>query len=459
MKKTLFFTIALICIIAACKETIIESTIPKEFTNDLLHSDLVGRVMQKPANAMAIVSQVVAVDSAAIDPADGSFAFRDLRAGNYVLTIRANKYRIFSKEMDLHGGGIAYAGDITLSTIPEPVNNIYPANGDEIVYDWRYGRIVISVMFDKDMDRASVENAFSTIPASDGIFTWGQYTQSPQSSIFTADKNAGYDPGATITTYSKVRSFTYSMAMKDSYVDSAYTCILSTEAKDTGGAHLRFPLTCTFRTVQSYTSIRGIQTSPMNGDINVDPLSSSGIQVVFPRRMDPVSTETAVNVTPAMTKMLLWPSGNEMHLYTGGTLLSDTTITVSIDSTAKDKDGVPLGKTYVFSFHTAAFAPKYTSPSNAQLFVGLTQPVTISFSNNVTLSSAKAAFGITPASAGTIAYSGTSPYEIPNQIVFTPSGTYQANTKYTVTISTAITDMYGVHMKTPYSFSFITRQN
>ena len=83
----LLFTVGLI----GCKETIVEYQVPKEFTNDLLHGDIVGRVIQNQTAAKVYVSQVGIVDSMAISPTDGSFAFRDLRAGNYDLTVRQNK--------------------------------------------------------------------------------------------------------------------------------------------------------------------------------------------------------------------------------------------------------------------------------------------------------------------------------------------------------------------------------
>jgi hypothetical protein len=444
----------------SCKETIIEPQTPTEFTGDLLHGDLVGRVLQKTSGAKVFVSQVDPVDSQSVNPVDGSFAFRELRIGNYNVAIRTDAYRIYQNaNVQIQGGGVTYLGDVNLSSVPDLVNQFYPEDNGEIVYDWRYGRIAISILFSHPMDRVSVEKAFSTVPPSEGIFIWGNYTTSPLRTLYTADPSGEFDPGATITTFSKVTSLTYSMASKDSYVDTSYTVSLSTDAKDTSGAHLRFPLSFRFSTVQSYTTVYGIQTSPSHGDINVDPVSSNGILITFPRRMDPTSTEAATTISPPMNKVILWPDGNQMKIYTGGPFLSDTTITVKIAGTARDKDGIPLAQDFQFWFRTAPLGVGYTYPTNAQLYVSPDQTIGISFNSYVLLSSVQSSFSISPGIAGSFSFSGTTPYVNPAYVIFTPSALLQANTKYTVTLSTGVQDMYGVGMRTPYTFSFVTRPN
>jgi len=452
--------VLLAVLLVSCTETIIEQQIPKEFTNDLLHGDLVGRVRQKSSGAKVYVSQVGPIDSQAVNPTDGSFAFRELRIGNYDVTIRTDAYRIYQKaNVQIQGGGVTYMGDINLSSVPDLVEKFYPEDNGEIVYDWRYGRIAISILFSHPMDRVSVEKAFATVPPSEGIFVWGSYTTSPLRTLYTDLASGAFDPGATITTFSRVTSMTYSMARKDSYVDTSYTVTMSTEAHDSGGVHLRFPLSFRFSTVQSYTTQFGIQTSPVHGDINVDPISNSGILVTFPRRMDPASTEAATTITPPMNKVFLWPDGNQMKIYTGGPFLSDTTMTVRIAGTARDKDGVPLVQDFQFWFRTAPLSVQYTSPMNAQLYIPVDQTIGVSFNSYVLLSSVPSSFSITPGAAGSFSFSGTSPYQNPAYVIFTPSAPLQANTKYTVTLSTGLVDMYGIAMRTPYTFSFVTRPN
>jgi hypothetical protein len=117
-----------------------------------------------------------------------------------------------------------------------------------------------------------------------------------------------------------------------------------------------------------------------------------------------------------------------------------------------------MGEAFSFWFRTAPLRVSYTSPGNAELFVAPTQQIFLNFNSYVIRSSVQSAFSITPSVGGTFVYGGTNA-EIPSQIVFTPYGSLQANTKYTVTVSTAAKDLYGVPMKEPYSFSFVTRPN
>src|SRR3990170_4216059 len=297
MKAIISFLIFTSLFFFGCKETIIEYQVPKEFTNDLLHADLVGKVVQKGSKAKVIISQVAPIDSVEINPNDGSFACQNLRIGNYDITIRAENFRIYTKaNVMITGGSITYLGEIDLSTIPDLVDSYYPVNNDEMVYDWRYGRITISILFTHPMDRESVEQAFSTNPPSEGIFYWGNYTNAPMYGWF-ADALSGFERGATITTFSKVTSIT------------------------------------------------------------------------FPRRMNKQSVEMSTHITPQMNTIFLWPEENVLRIYTGGPFLSDTTITVKIDETAKDKDGNALGHTFTFSFRTAALSIVNTYPDNGQLFV------------------------------------------------------------------------------------------
>ena len=460
--KRLFTYIAFVVFLFGCQDKIIEYNYDSDkiYHNDLLHGDLLGRVMQKESGAMVIVSQLDPVDSIAINPVDGSFAFRDLRAGNYDLTIRTDNYRFYQcNNVIITGGAVKYLGDVDLSKVPELVSDYYPKDKDEIVYDWRYGRISISITFTQPMDRESVEKAFSTSPASEGVFVWGQYTWAPYSSLYAAwdASSARAETGATITTFSKVSSFTYVIAKKDCYSDTNYTVTLTTAAKDTAGNHLRFPLTFNFRTVQSYSTIYGIQSTPMHGDEDVDPLSYSGIRITFPRRMDQSSTEAATTITPTMNNIFLWPEENILLIYSGGPFITDTTISVHIASSALDKDGIALGKDYDLWFRTAPFAVQYVSPSNAQLFVSPTQQISISFNSYVKLATAQSAIQISPTVAGGFSYGGTYSYETPQIIIFTPSTSMAANTKYTVTVTTNIRDLYDSKLKQPYVFSFVTR--
>ncbi|MBI3365935.1 MAG: Ig-like domain-containing protein, partial [Ignavibacteriae bacterium] len=413
-KYPLYILLSLVSLLffSSCKEHIIEyrDNFPpgKPIQNDQYHGDIVGRVLQYESGAVAYVSQVNIIDSVAIDQRDGSFIFQSVRLGNYDLTIRANNFRIYKRSnVIVPGGGIVYVGDIDLSTIPDLVADVYPKDKDEIVYDNRFARLSISILFTQPMDRKSVEEALTTDPPSTGIFYWGSYTYSPIYALYNSDADREFtpiNPGATITTFSKITSLTYVLSRKDSYVDTTYTVTLSTSAHDTSGNHLRFPLVLKFKTIQAGYTIYGIQSDPVDGDIEVPPISYSGIHITFPRRMDPTSTEAALAITPDDSRIVLWPVENQMTIYLGGVYRAETKYTVTVDSTAKDLDGNSLGQRFSFSFWTSPVRVSSTSPTNGELFVKYQPNITMAFNTFIVKSTVQNSFSITPPVTGTFVY-------------------------------------------------------
>ena len=448
--------ISAVFIITSCEKNIYNEIDPR-FYNDAMHGSIVGKVLQNSSDALVIASQVEAVDSALIDPGDGSFAIHDLPIGNYDLIIEAENYRIYKNcNIMVEGGGINYIGEIDLSTIPDLVASHYPEDKAEIAFNSRFSSLSVSMTFTQPMDRESVEEAFSTDPPTEGVFYWGQYTSAPSWNYFAESRDyatGGFDQSATITTYSKITSFSYRAAQKDCFVDTTYTITLSTLAKDTAGNFLRFPLEYSFSTVQSSSTINGIQTNPYHGDIYVDLISSSGIQITFPRNMDQTTTEEAITITPATDPIFIWPQSNELTIYTGGAFMADTTYEITIDSTAMDLDGVKMGNIYSFSFSTTSVGLSYTSPNNGELFVSNSSDIRLTFNTYMSKSSVQSAFSITPSVSGGLDWY----YDSKTVMEFNPSGLLKPNTKYTVTIGTEAKDIFGSHIKEPYVFSFITR--
>jgi hypothetical protein len=448
------FLLLLVFFLTTCEENNYYNADPRWF-NDAMHGSVTGKVLQSSSNAVVIVSQVNPVDSAVISSNDGSFEITDLSIGNYDVTIKADNFRIYKLyNVMVQGAGSTYIGEVDLSTVPDLISSHYPEDLDEIVFNNRYSRLTISIIFTQPMDRLSVEKAFSTTPPSEGIFHWGQYSEAPSRTYYT-DKaeNWGYDAGATITTYSKITAFSYQVAQKDSYVDTSYTVRLSTQARDTAGNHLRFPLEFTFSTIQSASTQNAILTYPSNGDNEVDLISAGGIQITFPRNMDPGSTENALSYTPATDVIYIWPQYNQLTIYTGGVLRADTDYFFTIDSTAMDMDGVRLGNQFTFSFHTASVNISSTSPRNGEVFVSSTSPIYLYFNTYMMKSSVQSAFKITPAVSGTLDWYNDSK----TTMKYNPTQSFQNNTKYTVTIDARAKDIFGSAIKEPYTFSFIIR--
>lgn len=452
--KSVLLLAPLALLLTKCEKNYYYDSDPR-FFNDAMHGDIVGKVVQTASHAVVIASQVDPVDSALINPSDGSFEIQNLPIGNYDLTIRAEYYRICKMaNVMIQGAGKTYIGEVDLSTMPDLVSSHYPEDRDEIVYNNRFQRLTISVTFTRPMDRESVEKAFSTEPPTEGIFYWGQYSYAPNEIYYAEDKSlAGFVPGATITTFSKVTAFSYSVSQKDSYTDTSYSVKLSTAAMDTSGIHLRFPLEYSFSTVQSSSTLNGILTTPAHGDIDVALLSYNGIQITFPRNMDPVSTENAISMIPESDPIFIWPEYNKLTIYTGGAFHADAEYSIVIDSTAKDLDGVHLGHPFSFAFSTASVGLSSTYPSNGELFVSRNQNIRLTFNTYMVRSSVQQSMTISPAVSGNLHWYNDSK----TTMEFSPSQSMQPNTKYTFTIGTDARDIFGSAMDKPHSFSFITR--
>src|SRR5687768_7429879 len=91
-----------------------------------------------------------------------------------------------------------------------------------------------------------------------------------------------------------------------------------------------------------------------------------------------------------------------------------------------------------------------TVPANLGTQVGLTGPITVTFSEAMSMSSMTAgAFTFSPTVAGTLSYTG-------NTATFTPTTQLAQNTTYTVTVGTGVRDRAGNGLAAPYTWTFTT---
>ena len=422
--------------------------------------NIVGRVEPVSSRARVIASQAGPVDSTTIDPGTGAFAVAGLVPGTYDVVIRADNYRIERLErIAVYAGSVSFVGAIVLSTTPDPVRSFAPGDRSEVVMYVGSGRVAIGIDFVEPMDRASVQAAFSTEPPTTGVLYWSQvpslaptdYTGARESDVAPP----GYQEvaGGEITTFRNIRSLRFIPRQRDTFVDSTYTVTLASAAHDSSGRAMRFPLRFTFRTIQSGTSQTRIETVPEDGTRNVGLLSFSSLRITFPRRMDRASVEGALTMTPATVPIFLWLADNDLALYTGGPLWALTTYTVHIDATARDLDGRPLPEPFQFSFETEPVALRGTSPSNGQVFVDFTTNLRVYFSFNtyIVRSTLAPAWSIAPAASGQFVWSDNT------SVYFQPTAPLVPNTRYTVTIGTAMQDLHGSALPRPYSFAFVTR--
>jgi len=462
--KRLFLIVIFIALQWSCTKTV-EKIIYPDGDPNASTGAIVGLVTQKDSGAKVVVRQATPIDSTLINPTDGQFRIDSLQVGNYDVSIKAPNYGTYwIRNVVVNPGGVTYVGEIRLSNIPDLIASFYPEDQSEVVFDRRWSQISISVVFKEPMDRESVEQAFSTDPPSEGVFYWGMYSQIPTPRYFW-DEKGFYDygrsgeenQGATITTFSKVKAFTYRMARKDGYADTTYTVTISTAAMDTAGNHLEFPLRFRFSTVQSASTQNAILTKPENGDIYVDPLDNSSIYITFPRRMDQASVEKNLTISPQTDAIFVWPSGNELRIYTGGPLQCETLYQFHLPESALDLDGIPLGEPFDFSFETAPVQIESVTPRSGEIFVSRDTRISVRFNTYMILSSVQAAMTISPGISGRFIRGYENSNGRPKDVItFIPSNRFAPNTKYTVTVGTGAFDLHGMNLKEAYTFSFVT---
>jgi len=91
-----------------------------------------------------------------------------------------------------------------------------------------------------------------------------------------------------------------------------------------------------------------------------------------------------------------------------------------------------------------------TAPGNSATQAGLTTPITVTFSEPMSMSSiTPSAFTFNPGVSGTVSYTG-------NTATFTPTTALLANTTYTVTVGTGVEDRIGNNLVAPFTWTFTT---
>jgi len=468
---------------------------------------IAGKVLPLSIPARIVLEQGRPVDSVASDPADGYFKLDNLDPGTYRLRIIAAGYDTFSAFITVQPDFSYEFGNILLAeksenfddTIPSTYDH-YPADNAEIIYlppdkySQGSGRIYVSISFDRPMDRASVERALSiSPPVTGGYFEWFQntrkFTYQEPSATYQWDGRALYDsatglganaamdlvlespstPSAAISTYSVAKSFTFYFPRASCFTDTTYTIRISRDAMDTAGTPLDTALEFSFKTIQSAISYQGIQMVPHDGDDWV-PLISSGINLTFPRRMDEASTKASIHIIPAGNPILLWTDYNHLTIYTGGTFIPDTTYVITIDASAEDLDGVPLGEADTLRFRTAPIRVSQSDPMRGKIGFPAGNSLSITFntfmdrisvgSHSRLMSDAgDTAWGSWTYASSAYYNSSRGTYDTTyylDQIRFTPASSLKRNVLYTLTIGDGARDLNGYPMKGSYEIPFVT---
>jgi len=484
-KRMLLFIFAVFILAVSCSKN------DSPLTADDTTGSIKAKISDDLIGAQILITQGNEIERINITDSGTVVEFSELEAGNYELKIIMPDGNVFVKPVNVEDGRINYVGEIAVisnggqggqAINSDFVNAHAPPDGKEIIFNRpdKYhpeptSRLSVSVQFSKPMDRRSIQQALSVEPAVEGYFTWNSYFISNSQRVVEYDllmagapvveKNSTFIPSAEISTFSDITSFTYNFSLKDSYTDTTYRIKISTAAKDSAGEFINKEFSFSFSTIQSAFSMDEIITDPQNGEDYVNLISTNGIKVTFPRRMDQASVDSNILVTPQGNYIYLWQDYNILIIYTGGQLLPQTKYSIFVDSLALDIEGNPLGSAYTSTFYTAPLYLKSSDPPNGKLGVSKSKDLKLTFNSYMDLDKTKDKIILVDDGGNSVPisiyYHSYRPYNTEtvyylDQIIVNPTMSLSANRKYTVKIASGAGDLLGGTTNDEYKIVFVT---
>jgi galactose oxidase-like protein/Big-like domain-containing protein len=289
----------------------------------------------------------------------------------------------------------------------------------------------IVVAFDRSMDKAAAQAAFSLQRTSDGAPVSGSF--------------GWYGPGVLIF-----------KPDADLAVGTQYTASVSTAAKDLGGFTL--PVAKTWRfTTTSPPSVNNV--SPADGATEV---SRGALTIAyFSEAMDKPSAQAAFSLQRTSDGA---PVSGSFGWYGPGVLLfkpdadlaAGTQFTASVSTAAKDLAGNPMQAAKTWQF-TTTIPPVVSSVSPADGATNVSRSaLTIAYFNKAMDKAAtQAAFSLKRTSDGA-PVSGSFGWYGPGVLLFKPDADLAAGTQFTASVSTAAKDLQGNTLASPVIWSYTT---
>lgn len=316
---------------------------------------------------------------------------------------------------------------------PRVIYTYPPANTEGPYEDFSYP--AIEVRFNKIMNRPSVRRAVSLSSSLGDVRADTNYVYSFGGDIFQ------------IVASSNPAGYPYNFHWR---VAQPYSLDISSSAKDVNGNQLIPAFSMTFMP-EPYFRVRTVY--PQNGASDVYTYSS--IYLYFNSPVD-TSVFSSIQITPApQGRWRLDPypdSSNVYFSYTGpGWLANNTSYTITVHTTARDKYGHQLSQQFTSSFTTQSFRVNSTYPYNGSTGVYLNNSISAYFNGAVDTGTVRTAFTISPAIPGYFTM-----YDGSDYFSFTPTNGFTSSTQYNATISTALRSKGGGNLSTPFSFSFTT---
>jgi len=352
---------------------------------------------------------------------EGLFKIEELPVGTYTIKVEAEGYYTYEGQevFTIYGGGTTTAGRIVLYKIPGIITSTYPSDGaTDIPLD-----VQIRINFAKEMDTASVENAFGIDPEVEGVFIWNETKDDP------------YVLG-------KYLRFIPSYNLKG---ETIYTVTLNTTASDLSGVGLSETFSFTFTT----RGVDVVSHYPLDGDVDVSTQAS--INISFRSVMDQQSVIDALSIEPEIEGTINWYKPNKtFSFYPLRYWATNTLYTVKIDTTAKDTSGVNLSDSLVFSFTIEGIKIRYSYPYDKSMNVRTDTYIHIEFNTLMEQSSVIEAYSLSPSTDGEFHWANLS------EFWFYPYNDLAADSNYSVKIDTAAYDLHGSKLDKEFLFDFRT---
>lgn len=233
--------------------------------------------------------------------------------------------------------------------------------------------------------------------------------------------------------------------------DSSFTVSVDPLAHDIHGNRTSVPYSATFRTAAFGVS----DTYPNQGDGTVPPATS--VTLYLNGSADTSSIRAAFSISPSTAGTLSVWSSNFSFVPTLG-LAPASAYTITMSTALKASDGTALKSPFTLSFTTSQFGISDNYPNDGDFNVYPGQQIGINFNSFIDSTSALSSFSIYPPVNGTLTSSSGRPFG-GGWMTFNHSSFFASNTTYTVTISTAVMDLRGNHLPSPFTFSFKTGTN
>jgi hypothetical protein len=278
--------------------------------------------------------------------------------------------------------------------------------------------------FDKALNRASAQNAFSLTPADGGARTFTWLTDSTlQISLATALTE-----------------------------QTTYVVRLASAVADLAGNLLKNDIQASFRTVNSAPPVV-VAALPTSGATGI-PVNTQAV-FTFNKTMNPATVQLSFSPNPGIASAL-WSDQNRVFTVTFAAPLTGNTTYSGTFAGAADTFNNALTGTTVFTFQTGIVtAPQVIAalPAESSTGVSLTPSLRFEFDKPMQTALVQGAFSIVPAVTGGPSFTWSADRKIATVTFATP---LEFNTAYAATIGVGAKDDNTVALAQPFTRQFST---